>query len=134
MVRNYKLKNNKKYSCEELNSAINRVINDGLTIAESHREFPSIPYNTIRSHVNGTATTFTLGRRTAFDFFQEESICNALLTLADAGLPADNNQLKRIVSGFCVEIGRPDIFVNRVPTIDWIEGFRKRWKHQLTKM
>lgn len=134
MVRNYKPKNTKEYTTEELNAAINKVITVGLTIAAAQRQYPLIPYNTLRAHVNGDIKSFKAGRPTYFSYDQEQLICNALLVLSDAGFPADNNQLKRIVSSFCIEINRPDIFINRVPSVDWIDGFRKRWKSELTKV
>lgn len=48
-------------------------------------------------------------------------------------MPLDDDGLKRLTASYCVEIGKPDLFLNRKPTSDWIKGFRNRWKRELNK-
>lgn len=55
------------------------------------------------------------------------------MSLADAGMPLDDNGIKRLVKSYCTEICEPNLFLHRTPTTDWIKGFRNRWKNVLNK-
>lgn len=83
--------------------------------------------------MHGRVQSFTVGHPTLFTKQQEKLICNTLIVLADAGMPLDDDGIKRLISSYCIEIGQPDLFINRRPSTDWIKAFHKRWKGVLGK-
>jgi hypothetical protein len=85
-------KNQINYTKDQLKAAIKTVMNKEKTFAETGREY-NIPYGTISAHVNGRSKSFEVGHPTLFSKAQEQQICETLLTLADADMPLNDDEV-----------------------------------------
>lgn len=131
MTRKYNRKKNLTYSKEELNEAVFKINSNELTLSAASAQY-KIPKSTLHSHMSGRTNTFTPGRPTLLNIFEERAICDALLYLSDAGMCVDNQGLKEITARYCEQLGNNN-FKNEYPSNDWIYGLNERWKHVLNK-
>ncbi|KAJ8939583.1 hypothetical protein NQ314_011080 [Rhamnusium bicolor] len=114
-----------------MESAVNCVKNDGVSIKRAAEMF-AINRNTLINHVKNYKCN-AIGRPTVLTRDEEQLIVHALTKLADWGFELDRFQLQICVQDYLRRIDRENPFKNCLPGKNWIAGFEKRWKDQLSR-
>ncbi|KAJ8951729.1 hypothetical protein NQ318_012580 [Aromia moschata] len=121
----------KTYSSDSMDSAIKRVKNDGLSVKRA-AELYGINRTTLLNHIRNYKCK-DVGRPTVLTKKEEQLIVHALSKLADWGFGLDRRQLQCCVQDYLKRIDRKNPFKNGLPGKDWLSGFEKRWKEQLSR-
>jgi len=58
---------------------------------------------------------------------------HALKKIGEWGFGIDRNAVRCIVVDYLNNVGRQDVFRDGQPGIDWMYGFERRWKGELTR-
>jgi len=74
-----------------------------------------------------------VGRPTLLTQAEEGMIIHALKKLGEWGFGIDRNAVQCIVMDYLKEVGRQHIVRDGQPGIDWMYGFEKRWRGELTR-
>ena len=131
MPRNYICKTQPKYTKEDLENA-RLIIEQGSSVYKVSRE-KKIPYETLRRWVVQTPKRVGSGRLPLLTSDEERLIARTLCYLAESGFPWDRSDLISMVKCFIQKTGRPNPFKDNWPGEDWIIGFEKRWRGELSK-
>ena len=121
MVRNYKRKNEKRYTKDELIEAIERVRNGEIRLCKAVRDY-NIPRSPLKNHLGGRNTTFKSGRRPTLSEEHEKLLLEVIFYLSDCAMGLDDFALSIIVRGFVQMRGLKTQFKNDLPGPDWISG------------
>jgi hypothetical protein len=74
-----------------------------------------------------------VGRPTILTQQEESLIVHALVKLGDWGFGVDRNVVQNIVADYLRNAGKPNMFHDGKPGIDWLHGFENRWKNEITR-
>ena len=104
MVRNYKRLTSKSYTDEDLKAALKSVRNKEFTAFAAAKLY-SIPYSTLKKHLNGEALSNKPGKPTLLTYEEEEALVDALVFLADCGFGLNNKLFRNVVTSYIKKIG-----------------------------
>lgn len=119
------------FSDERMQSAVNCIRNEGVSIKRAS-EMYAINRTTLMNHVKNYKCN-AVGRPTVLTKDEEQLIVHALVKLSDWGFGLDRFQLQICVQDYLRRIDRENPFKNGLPGKDWLAGFQKRWKNQLSR-
>lgn len=129
MVRYYKRKRNKSYSTNDLNQSI-LMKKSGCSFREASVRF-NVPLGTLYNHFNRKHEK-KIGHPTALTFEEEQLVVSSLKYCSENGYPCDRKDLRNIVKNYSTKCPHALPWVSS-PGNDFLCGFEKRWKNQLTK-
>lgn len=134
MPRTYKRKDSARkygYSTDNMQNAVRAVKENGMSIKKAaflHGLNRSTLINHLKQYRCGP-----VGRPTILTQQEESLIVHALVKLGDWGFGVDRNVLQNIVTDYLRNAGKQDMFREGKPGIDWLYGFERRWKNEVTR-
>jgi hypothetical protein len=73
----------------------------------------------------------TLGRPVELSAVVEEALVKCLEMCAEFNFPLKKRNLQDLVQNYCVENNVKTRWPNDRPGIDWVDNFRRRWRHRV---
>lgn len=125
MVRTYEKKRLKQYTDYGFKLAVESVRTKHLTVHGAAKVF-KVPYETLRGYIlkgHHKSSEYTGGRMPEISHKEEESICQALIFMAEAGFPVGRPALILLTQTYLDELGRTTRFKNNKPGVDWVSVF-----------
>ena len=89
--------------------------------------------STVRWWVKNPHRLRKCGRRRALDIWEEEHICDVIVTLSEAGLTMKRKGIKDMVQSYCIDVEKEVPFYNKRPGKDWVLSLERRWEHILIR-
>jgi hypothetical protein len=128
MVWRYKRKRQVTYSQKHLLAAI-QAVQQGVSIREASVAH-GVPRQTIHNHISEKQSG-KVGHKTVLTSTEEEMIVVALRYCAEHGWPCNRTDLRQIVRDFCDDVNRSVPWGTDGPGKDFLQGFERRWAHEL---
>ena len=119
------------YSAESMQHAVVDVKENAMSIKKAaflHNVNRTTLINHLKAYRSGP-----VGRPTLLTNDEERVIVHALIKLGEWGFGVDRNAVQCIVKDYLQSVGREHSFQCGKPGIDWLYGFEKRWKSELTR-
>ena len=119
------------YSAESMQRAVIDVKENAMSIKKA-AFVHSVNRTTLLNHLKAYRSG-PVGRPTLLTNDEERVIVHALIKLGEWGFGVDRNAVQCIVKDYLQSVGREHHFQHGKPGIDWMYGFEKRWRNELTR-
>ncbi len=114
-------KENKKYTRQDLQNAIDDVNNNQISVYKASKRY-NVPCTTIRNHVEEKSLSTVRGKPTTFTNAEEKIIADYIFELSKIGFALDFPTLQQIVKNYVSKTGLVTPFQDNKPGKDWIYG------------
>ena len=133
MPRTYKKKERSrvKFTVETMNNAMTDVRNNLLSVKKAAFKY-GLNRTTLINHLKNRHSG-VVGKPTVLTRDEEAVIVHAIQKLADWGFGIDRDVVTNVVQDFLKNDNRVNPFKTGKPGRDWMYGFERRWKHELTR-
>ena len=124
MPRTYKKKREKKWTEEDIDSAI-KAINSGQMSQYRAAKMYNIPTSTLNDRFREKVTKHGAGRPCRLSDEEEREIVETCLIFGDWGYGIGKKEVLGVVGDYC-KWNKIDVFPSGVPKIEWWRGFLRR--------
>lgn len=132
MPRTYVKKKPLKYDADSIKKAKEEVSN-GSSVHAASKKY-NIPYETLRRWCEKNPPKVQgSGKTTVLSTEDEKYIVEALVFAAKCWYPLDRKDLQCMVRSYVQSVGRKTPFTDDTLGYDFIIGFEKRWKEELSR-
>jgi transposase-like protein len=118
-----------KYTPEDMVAAVEKVTNEGWTVARAAREH-GVPRVTLLDNVKGTHKTGAPGRPTVLSKCEEEVLVSRIVLFGQYNYPVSKRHLRDMVKAY-LDKRRDTIFKENRPGKNWVKAFLKRHADQV---
>ena len=132
MVRNYVKKGTYDEYTQEQKEQFFKALKQGKSIRSQATEL-NIPYSTLRRWSRDPNIVLGTGNTCALMPCEEELLVIALEYCSIMGVPFTRHRLTRFVQSYCSAANIKTNFKNGLPGKDWLAGFERRHKGNITR-
>ena len=115
------MKKKGNYSIDDLNSAVNAVKSETITIYKGSKHF-QVPISTVYKNVHGISKTNRLGATPKLRKEDEDSLTNFVIMCAQRGFPLFQEEIINVAWKLMLIKDKN----SKKPTRSWLKGFRRR--------
>jgi transposase len=117
---------------DAMQAAVHLVTVEGMTVTAAAKA-AGVPRMTLSDRLRKDAPTEDpkLGRPQELPAAVEEAIVKCLITCAEFQYPMTRRDVQNIVQAYVLEKNVKTRWEDGLPGRDWVDNFRKRWRHKI---